>query len=450
MPNSKIKSILIAGCLLVLLTACGSNPKWLEPTGRAASIPGDKVGFSKYVQDSHRNIKKILDELRFTSGQKPYLGDYTSEQAAEMRGPFQEPEKDSDMCWDTLTGGGKGFLLIHGLTDSPYLMSSLRDSLHKAYPCALIRAVLLPGHGTVAGDSLNMKHEDWLSTINYGVRSFQSMDKIKNLYLVGFSTGTALVIKYMKESENKEKIKGLILLSAAVKAKSKFAFLSPFVRKVVNWTDKNGEYDAARYESFSVNAGAEFYELTKSITDSEYKLDVPVLMAVSADDATIDPFAARKFFCERMVSDRALIWYESSYTEDESEPVSSSCIADITTRQIKGIEQNYNGITYRFANLSHIAITMSPGDKHYGVKGNYRDCKYYESKQDGAFEACQEGSKRSIFGEENIACLSDADKPDYDYLRRGTFNPDYEKLEAAILCFTKEECDLKSILTFGN
>ncbi len=445
--------IIIAAIIVSLLAGgcCRPNPAYLEPTGRAASVPGQpEPEFSQYVEDSRTNIKEILDDIRFKSGKSPYLGGYTSAEAAIMRGPFQLPEKDSDICWDPALGSGKGFLLIHGLTDSPYLMRSIGDSLHKAYPCSLVRAVLLPGHGTVAGDSLTMKHEDWMRITDYGVRSFQKMDKIRDLYLVGFSTGTALAIRYMNEGSSTDKIKGLILVSTAVKAKSKLAWLAGTVGLFKKWTDIYNEQDAARYESFSFNAGAEFYQLTKGLVDSRYTLHVPVLMAVSADDDTIDAEAARDFFCHFTTSERrALIWYEYAFTDDRSEPPCK----DIATVRLNGIEQDFEGTPYRFASFAHTALSMSPIDGHYGVNGKYRNCKSYEDRQDAAgFANCQKGSMETIFSENNVASLRDENgqKLRYDFWRRGTFNPDYPRLEKSILCFTNDDCRLENVLELSK
>jgi len=446
------KTMIAAIILSLLVSGCGRpNPAWLEPTGRAAGVPGQpEPEFAQYVQDSRANIKVVLDDIRFESGQSPYLGGYTSEEAAIMRGPFQLPEKDSDICWDPAMGGGKGFLLIHGLTDSPYLMRSIGDSLRKAYPCALVRAVLLPGHGTVAGDSLTMKHEDWMRITDYGVRSFQKMDRIRDLYLVGFSTGTALAIRHMKEGSSTDKIKGLILVSTAIKAKSKLAWLAGIVGLFKKWTGTYSEQDAARYESFSLNAGAEFYQLTKGLFDSRYILHVPVLMAVSADDDTIDAEAAREFFCHFTTSERrALIWYEYAFADDRSE---RPC-KDIAEVKLNGIEQDFEGTPYRFASFAHTSLSMSPADGHYGVNGKYRNCKSYEDKKDAAgFANCQKGSKETIFSENNIESLKDENghKLRYDFWRRGTFNPNYDRLETSILCFTNDNCQLENVLDLSK
>lgn len=452
MIGLKIKAIVMTVCVALALGACSSsNPAWLQQTGKAASVPGPpEPEFTQYVYDSRENIQNILTDLRFTSGQSPYLGGYTSEEAAIMRGPFQWPEKDSDICSDPSKGGGKGFLLIHGLTDSPYLMRSISDSLQNAYPCSLIRAVLLPGHGTVAGDSLKMKHEDWMRITEYGVKSFQKIDTINELYLVGFSTGTALAIRHMKEGKSTNKIKGLILVSTAVKAKTNLAWLATIIRLVKDWASTYAERDAARYESFSFNAGAEFYELTKGLLTSKYAVEVPVLMAVSADDETIDAQAARKFFCDLTTSERrALIWYKTKYTKDQ--PV-ATC-KDIATVDFNSSELNYNGTPYRFANFAHTALSMSPGDAHYGVNGKYRNCKFYEDEGDtDGYEKCQKGTDKTIFSENNIASLKDEnDKTlEYDYWRRGTFNPDYDRLEKSILCFTSNDCQLESVLNLSK
>ena len=148
-----------------------------------------------------------------------------------------------------------------------------------------------------------MDHQDWQRIVEYGVKGFQEDDRISDLYLVGFSAGTSLVIDYMKENpstdaaERVDKIQGLILLSPSVQAKSPFAFLAPFLNLFTDWESLFEEEDAVRYESFSYNAGTEFYALTRGMVDPEYALKVPVLMATSADDATVDAEAARRFFC---------------------------------------------------------------------------------------------------------------------------------------------------------
>lgn len=435
-------------CMVVLIVAaCQANDFTLQPSGHAVTVPADRhQPFSNYVSENREKIAGVVEALRFQSGQSPYLGGYSSKQVAEMRGPFQIPESDQDICWSKAQGGGKGFLLIHGLTDSPYLMRNIANSLHQAYPCALIRAVLLPGHGTVAGDSLTMKHQDWLAITDYGVESFQEMKGIEDLYVVGFSTGTALAIRQLKEGAHKGKIKGLVLLSTAVKAKSSFAGLAGVVEHFKDWADAYAERDAARYESFAMHAGAEFYALTKNLMDGEYGVTVPVLMALSADDDTVDVDAARDFFCNSVHAERrALVWYDSRFPEKNIAPPCK----DIARVAIGRVDKEYQGTPYRFANYSHLSLPLSPGDLHYGVNGMYRNCKSYEDNPED-FAQCQRGSAETIFGENDLAKEKALDELGYDYWRRGTFNPDYDRLARSIVCFADESCDLKSILKLSE
>jgi pimeloyl-ACP methyl ester carboxylesterase len=88
----------------------------------------------------------------------------------------------------------KGMLLIHGLTDTPYLLHELGE--HFAQRCFLVRSILLPGHGTVPGDLINVDYTEWVSATRYGVQELgEAADEI---YLVGFSTGGALALDYAR------------------------------------------------------------------------------------------------------------------------------------------------------------------------------------------------------------------------------------------------------------
>ena len=51
-------------------------------------------------------------------------------------------------------------LLMHGLTDSPYSMKALAESLYaRGFDVTVLR---LPGHGTLPSMMLEMSHRDWV------------------------------------------------------------------------------------------------------------------------------------------------------------------------------------------------------------------------------------------------------------------------------------------------
>jgi esterase/lipase len=443
-----LKKLGLIGAISILLSACSDNNNpLLHKSGKAAFVPTDDVVFSDYVTKSQQNIEQVLKERRLAN--RHYLGDYTLAEAAAMRSPFQVPKLNSDRCTDASQGANKGFLLVHGLTDSPYLMRSISQSLSQANPCSLIRAVLLPGHGTIVGDTLDMQYKDWNRIVEYGVNTFQTDATISELYLVGFSTGTSLSINYIKQhpetniNNRNDKIKGLVLLSVAVKAHDSKAWLAPWVSIVENWDSTFKEQDAARYESFSYNAGGQFYTLTKDMTEAEYILDVPVLMAVSADDQTINANAARTFFCQARNERRALIWYQSidpSINTEIANDASQQC------KQIINVQLDTLEPQFKTVNLAHTALSIQPDDPHYGVKGKYHQCKKYADK-DKVLEACQNNDQKSVFGENNVDKLKGDIKPSYTYLRRGTFNPDYAHLESRILCFTDSSCSNSDLVS---
>lgn len=435
----------VTALVLSLLAGCSSDEPWMNASGSPASVPKDQsLAFESYVSESLENIEQVLTNIRMTTNESPYVGGYSVSDVAKMRGPFQIPENISSLCNDKSHGAGKGFLLIHGLTDSPYLLRNMADSLASAYPCSLIRAVLLPGHGTVVGDTLDMKYQDWMRITEYGVQSFQSMQRIDQLYLVGFSTGTALAIKHLKEGQATDKIKGLVLLSTAVQANSDFAWLTSYLKVFKSWLSENKERDAARYSSFSTNAGSQFYQLTKGMLAKEYQVDVPVFMAVSADDATINAGAARDFYCNYVTSGRRqMFWYRGF-----SEQPLSQC-SGIVEIERTPMGQNYNGQQYKFANHAHTGIAGDPSDNHYGVTGVYRDCKAYESAEsDKLWRECMKDSGDRVFSEKNVANMSDILAG--GMWRRATFNKDYQQLSQAVVCFVNQSCVLESGVTTGS
>ena len=260
-----------------LVAGCTHTESYLQRSDNAVSPPPVNIPFEDYVKNTQAQILSVLTEKQTPSH---YQGSgYTQAVAAKMRAPFQIPADATTRCTDSDSGAHKGFLLVHDLTDSPYLMTGLAASVQKHYPCALIRAIVLPGHSTIPGDSLSSKdmtYQKWQEATAYGVSSFDNMDDIQSVYVLSFSTGAPLLIRYIKERKNQStKIKGAVFISAAIKAKNKWAFAASFLQHFMDWTDLHNEQDAARYESFSFHAGAEFYKLTKVLDKDQYQFTLP-------------------------------------------------------------------------------------------------------------------------------------------------------------------------------
>jgi alpha-beta hydrolase superfamily lysophospholipase len=109
-------------------------------------------------------------------------------------------------------------VLIHGLSDSPYLMRALATRLHDK-GCWVV-GLRLPGHGTAPAALTTIRWEDWAAAVRMGARHVRErVGADAPLYLVGFSTGAALSVEYALarlEGEEIPRVDRLVLLSPAI------------------------------------------------------------------------------------------------------------------------------------------------------------------------------------------------------------------------------------------
>jgi alpha-beta hydrolase superfamily lysophospholipase len=201
-----------------------------------------------------------------------------------------------------------GVLLLHGLSDSPYLMRGLADFLHaQGWYVVVLR---LPGHGTAPSGLLEVKWQDWAAAVRMAARDIvTTVGPDKPLVLGGFSTGGALAVEYalaQRQGEAIPKLSNLLLFSPAIGIDSMARWAStvnaisalPGLHKLA-WEDLLPEYDPYKYNSFPVNAGAQIWKLTKRIDDQLSDLSkhggatgLPRILAFqSGADATVSTVA---------------------------------------------------------------------------------------------------------------------------------------------------------------
>lgn len=201
-----------------------------------------------------------------------------------------------------------GIVLLHGLSDSPYSLRSIGEHFHsRGFHVVFLR---LPGHGTVPSALLNVKWEDWTAAVRVAVKDLRTkLQDDQPLYLGGYSNGAALAVDYalasIGEGEDElPNIKGMVLFSPALRV-TKVAALAKWQARLgyisglnkIEWNDIGPEFDPYKYNSFTVNAGQQIYELIGtihariSVLSSEGKMDSfpRVLAFVSALDATVPP-----------------------------------------------------------------------------------------------------------------------------------------------------------------
>ncbi len=310
-----------------------------------------------------------------------------------------------------------GILLVHGLTDSAFSMRDVgRFFLNK---CFLVRALVLPGHGTRPGDLLGISRADWVAATTFGIESM--MGDVVDIYVAGFSTGGAASIHHGLTHTETDRIKALILFSPALAISSPkialsnwhkaYTWIPWFVR--MKWTDVADDRDLVKYESFPKNAADQVYLLTeenKALVAQGARLPFPLFIALSAVDATVQTTATLDFFRQHTDANSRLLLYTTAPDASPEAPVDPRIQPVVYTAdpQVKS--------------FAHTAIPIAPANPHYGKaeegKTVYVNCLHYSSPNDEAKRKdCMTG-EGVVYGETSL-------KEEY-VLRRLTYNPDFE------------------------
>ncbi len=304
-----------------------------------------------------------------------------------------------------------GALLVHGLFDSPFIMRDVGEQLKKQG--ILVRAILLPGHGTVPGALLNSTYQQWMQAITYGVHTLkQEVDK---LLLVGLSTGGGLSVYHALMNAN---IEALILFSPAFKINSLIDFSANWHR-CISWAWEKAKWgyiapeeaDYAKYTSFPYNSVYQVYQLIQAIKklSQTRTLSCPVLMGLTWEDKIVKASTAIHQFRRWPNEKNRLILYSKDpkrYLEKR-----------IISRNAIYPEMNISSI-------AHAAIPVSPTNSHYGMHGDWPLASHIDPSH------------------YQYASLDKIDELFYSYLyrvglvrlrhRRLTFNPDFDFLASQI------------------
>ena len=449
-PAMTLRPLLVLSIAALLTGAClaqGEQKPWHEPTG-VSTMPSPDLPFDEYVRWATGQLREALRKRR------PDLSPAEQERLVAMRAPFEWPPDPP--AWGPNptpcpAPPRDGILLSHGLTDSPFLMRDVGRHFREK-KCFLVRAILLPGHGTVPGDLLGVSHEDWIKAARYGIDSFPR--GIANLYVAGFSTGGTLAVYHAldESKEARERITGLILLSPAIAVADAKAPLANW-HKIYSWALPRGEWvdrlfderDAVKYESFPKNAGDQIHLLTRAVADRRKSrpLETPVFVALSRDDSTVSSPATIEFFNAVTPAPppwkNALINYTRvPYALGDQQPIHD-----------RSSVYPSDGIV----SFSHVAIPVRPDNEHYGRHGDktYKSCLAYETannekpddERSKLLARCRTGRPPGDgvrLGETSLRKdLKEASELERLVprlvLRRLTFNPDFEGMMAEIDAF---------------
>ena len=304
----------------------------------------------------------------------------------------------------------RGVLLLHGLSDMPLAMRDLADAF--AARCFVVRAMLLPGHGTRAGDLLDVTREDWQAATRFGLETLKG--DVDEVFVGGFSLGGLLSVHAVLEDAA---VRGAFVFSPALALERAWLVRqSVWLRHVLDWLDRDAPDDYARYEAMPVNATAETFLLARELARrlKRRRVDVPVFMAQSADDPVIDVVVNRGYFETRFSHPGSRL---VMYRRDPREGTDPGD-ARIGYRNSFLPEQ-------RIAGFSHQSVHIAPANAHYGVHGDYRSCGQASGESAEAVARCLAAPhpwRGEVFGDNRAAI------PDGAPLARLTYNPRFGEL----------------------
>jgi alpha-beta hydrolase superfamily lysophospholipase len=213
-----------------------------------------------------------------------------------------------------------GVLLLHGMSDSPYSLRALGETLNRRGYWVI--GLRLPGHGTAPSGLLDVRWEDMAGAVRLAVARLAGKAGQAPIHLVGYSTGAPLALDFALEA-----IEGrvapvpasLVLVSPAIGVHRAAAAASWKRRTAaapglgrLRWLNVEPEFDPFKYNSFTTNAGDQVYRLTRNVSRRIARLAAagrdrelpPILVFKSNADSTVDTGAVVTGLLGRLDDDR--------------------------------------------------------------------------------------------------------------------------------------------------
>lgn len=330
----KYLAVAVAGCAITALAALvyilDNRPDlsvWhLADLDEEFTTRSDVKNFTQYLALEDRLFQQ-LDELvydRVLVGPKNATKRYS-------RGSLADPER-WPVNWNRSfelhqDEPGAGIVLLHGLSDSPYSMRALGQTLHQQG--AAVLGLRIPGHGTAPSGLVETRWQDMAAAVRLAVPHMRKKLGDKPLFLVGYSNGGALAMEYALsalDDTTLPRIAGIILLSPEIGISPVAAFAVWQGRlghllgmEKLAWNALLPEYDPYKYGSFAVNAGDVAYRITRRIQQqltalqSTGKLETlpPILAFQSSVDATVTASALVAHLFDRLPeADHELVLFD--------------------------------------------------------------------------------------------------------------------------------------------
>lgn len=396
---------IFAGVFILALQSCSSiwqrNEPHLQASGAPIALQMSKgAEFSQYLAQE----KQLLKTLE-------------SQQVISADRALAATSKEYPPAEHCHTAPSRGVLLLHGLSDTPYGLTTLGQAL--AEQCFLARVIRLPGHGTTAADLQQTTRHDWRVAVEFALETLKRDSE--QVYVAGMSLGGLLALDAaIRDPE----IAGVIALSPAWALDSSFMLAqATWLRHLWPWVDTDVSVDPARYEALPTQAAAEVYWLMRDVQRQlaqQKALSLPVFLALSWNDGVIAPTSILDLFRQHILHPRSRAWvYKMHPTRVHDEHDSR-----ITFKQSHIPKE-------KIWNFSHMALHIGPEHPHYGRHGRIRLCGEDAGRDSNEATLCQnspEPWRGEIYSSEGFDHTNEG-------FARLTFHPRFNEMVAQIANF---------------
>jgi alpha-beta hydrolase superfamily lysophospholipase len=431
----------------------------------AAMTKNEIRSFEDYLALEQRLFRQLDEQIYAQSeaGPEQMLERYSSGSMVDPRN--QQPDWNHSFELPAKDPVG-GILLLHGMSDSPYSLRALGQSLNKhGYQVLGLR---LPGHGTVPSGLRHVKWQDMAAAVSLAMQHLASRLGSKPVHVIGYSTGAPLAMDLALNRLLQEDLsvpKSLVFISPAIRvhpvgalARFKNALsILPGLGGLAYLTVMD-EFDPYKYNSFATNAAAQVHSITRNVDRRIRALAKqpalinklpPILVFKSTVDSTVTTDAVVDNLLSNLPDERnELVLFDinrnaaikSTLLVSDPGPLTNRIMADqnlpfavtfitnenphssnvvarhkrsfsLETSDLEKLDINWpRGIV----SLSHVALPFPPDDLLYGQQAPANDDFVFLGNM-------------SILGERGLL------KIPADWLLRLRYNPFYPYLDRRLL-----------------
>jgi esterase/lipase len=382
-----------------LLAGCSATPALYQPSPTPI-IADDARDFPAYLARTRRYLD---DNLVAIPG-------FPRQNQVDWNMPFRTlPHPD---CQGSPR---RGILLVHGLSDSPFVFRDFARVLAK--DCVEVRTVLLQGHGTRPGDLTTAKAEVWREQVR---NHFNALARDVDIPLIGgFSLGGALATE-LALSDQTPKPAGLVALAPAweLNGLKNYLWLAGTANLFADFVEEEPELNPVKYESFSINAAVQLAEVLNGVQgqfNRQPEVNMPLFLVATEADSVINLPYLMDTFTRRFRNDsnRMLVFRD----QRQAWPYA----ADPRVTLLDGYRPDLNILEF-----SHQSLHASPDNLLYGPGGPLHRCLEPNLM---SLEECR------ALAPDQLWFSAWSDQPQARPTSRLTYNPEFDRVAGALSDF---------------